>query len=41
MIQEGEFQPNELYPLIAKTAGAAGWNSPEMDDYDNYDEHKR
>jgi hypothetical protein len=32
--------PREMYPLIAKTAGEAGWNDPLMDDYDNYDEHR-
>src|SRR5262245_27605603 len=41
VIEDQEFRPAEFYPLIAKTAGAAGWNSPEMDEYDNYDEHKR
>ena len=35
-----EFDPRELYPLISKTAGDAGWNDPEMDVYDNYDEHR-
>jgi hypothetical protein len=37
----GEFQPAELYPLIAKSAAAAGWDLPDMDEYDNYDEHRR
>lgn len=41
MIADGDFQPAELYPLTAKTAAAAGWDSPEMDEYDNYDEHQR
>ena len=41
VIEDGDFQPAELYPLITKTAGAAGWDSPEMAEYDNYDEHQR
>ena len=28
----------EMYPLISKTAAAAGWADPTMDDYDRYDE---
>jgi len=32
------FSPREAYPLIAKTAAEAGWLSPDMDDYDRYDE---
>jgi hypothetical protein len=35
----GEFSPRELYPLISKTAAAAGWDDPAMNAYDNYDEH--
>jgi hypothetical protein len=37
---DGEFQPREAYPLIAKTATEAGWDDPVMDAYDNYDEHR-
>ena len=29
-----------MYPLIAKTAGEAGWSDPAMDAYDHYDEHR-
>ena len=35
-----EFSPAELYPLIAKTAAAAGWDDPAMDVYDEYDKHR-
>jgi hypothetical protein len=35
-----EFDPRELYPLMAKSAAAAGWDEPEMDDYNHYDAHK-
>lgn len=38
LLVEEEFDPREMYPLIAKTAGEAGWNDPAMDDYDRYDE---
>jgi hypothetical protein len=41
LLTEEEFNPREMYPLIAKTAGAAGWNDPEMDAYDQYDEHRK
>jgi hypothetical protein len=40
LIMEDEFEPRELHPLIAKTAGEAGWNDPIMNDYDRYDEHR-
>jgi hypothetical protein len=36
-----EHDPRRLYPLIAKTAGAAGWDDPVMDDYNDYDAHKK
>ena len=41
LFTEDDFDPREMYPLIAKTAGAAGWNNPEMDAYDHYDEHRK
>lgn len=40
VLTDEEFQPRELYPLIAKTAEEAGWDSPAMDAYDAYDEHR-
>lgn len=40
LLAEGEFNPPELYPLISKTAAAAGWDDPIMDAYDRYDEHR-
>ena len=36
-----EFDPREMYPLMSKAAGAAGWNDPIMDVYDNYDENRK
>ncbi len=41
LFEEDEFDPREFYPLIAKTAAAAGWADPMMDVYDNYDVHRR
>jgi D-alanine-D-alanine ligase-like ATP-grasp enzyme len=35
------FDPSELYPLIARSAAAAGWDDPEMDEYNDYDAHKK
>ena len=36
LFAEGEFEPREAYPLIAKTAAEAGWADPVIDAYDNY-----
>lgn len=38
LLGDESFNPRELYPLISKTAGAAGWNDPAMDAYDHYDD---
>lgn len=40
IVEDGPVAPSQMYPLIAKTAGDAGWNDPLMDAYDNYDEHR-
>ena len=40
LLAEEEFDPREMYPLIAKTAAEAGWADPIMDEYDHYDEHR-
>jgi hypothetical protein len=40
LLVEDEFNPREMYPSIAKTAGDAGRNDPSMDIYDRYDEHR-
>ena len=39
LFQHEPLEPRELYPLTAKTAAEAGWNDPQMDSYDRYDEH--
>jgi hypothetical protein len=36
-----EFDPRELYPLMARSAAAAGWDDPEMDVYNDYDAHTK
>lgn len=41
LITDEEFNPREMYPLMAKVAGAAGWDDPIMDAYDNYDENRK
>lgn len=40
LFTEEPFEPREMYPLTAKTAGDAGWNDPAMDVYDDYDAHR-
>lgn len=35
-----EFDARELYPLMARSAAAAGWDDPDLDDYNDYDAHK-
>lgn len=37
LLVDEEFSPREMYPLIAKTAGDAGWNDPAMDAYNHDD----
>ena len=42
LIAEGEgFDPRELYLLTARSAAAAGWDDPDLDDYNDYDAHKK
>jgi hypothetical protein len=33
-LAEDDFDPREMYPLIANTVGEAGWNDPTMDGCD-------
>lgn len=40
-VDDEEFDSRELYPLMAKSAAAAGWDDPEMDVYNDYDAHKK
>jgi hypothetical protein len=42
LLADGEnFDPREMYPLIARSAAAAGWDDPEMDVYNDYDAHTK
>jgi hypothetical protein len=41
LVEDEEFDPRVLYPLMAKSAAAAGWDDPEMDVYNGYDAHKK
>jgi hypothetical protein len=39
--QEGEGDDvRAFYPLIEQSFGRAGWDDPEMDDYNDYDAHR-
>ena len=38
---DGDFDPEELFGLAVEAAGRAGWDAPEMEIYDRYDEHRR
>jgi hypothetical protein len=34
------FDPAMMYPFIEQSFGRAGWDAPEMDDYNAYDENR-
>jgi hypothetical protein len=38
LYDDTEWTAGELRSLLAKSAEANGWNEPEMDEYDNYEE---
>ncbi len=38
---DGDWTPEEQLRLLAESGKRAGWLDPEMDVYDNYDEHYR
>jgi hypothetical protein len=41
LFADGEqFDPRQLYTLMAKSAAAAGWDDRDMDAYNDYDAHK-
>jgi hypothetical protein len=35
LVEDEELDPRVLYPLMAKSAAAAGWDDPEMDVYND------
>jgi len=39
-VLDGDLKPRDAYPAIDQ-AFAEGWNDPNMDDYDRYEELKR
>lgn len=38
LYDDGDWTDKELRQTLAMSAEANGWNEPEMDDYDHYDE---
>ena len=41
VFEEPEFATEDAYAAQSAAAGAAGWDDPEMDIYDKYDEIQR
>lgn len=41
LLEPGEWNIRETYPLQEHAAGGSGWNDPIMDDYDAYDLHHK
>jgi hypothetical protein len=41
LISDDTFDIRETYPLQENAAGAAGWDDPDMDDYNDYDAHRK
>lgn len=39
LVEEADLSPEEKLILLAESGRRAGWDAPEMDDYDNYDEN--
>jgi hypothetical protein len=40
LFEDEDGHPRELYPLIERSFGKAGWNDPVMDAYNEYDAHR-
>ena len=38
---DGDWTPEEQLFLLAESGKRAGWDDPEMDVYDNYDENRK
>ncbi len=38
---DSELSPDEMRHLLARLGSEAGWDDPEMDIYDNYDEERK
>jgi hypothetical protein len=41
LIEGADLTPEEKLFLLAESGRRAGWDTPEMDDYDNYDESRK
>ena len=41
LLGDDTFDIRETYPLQEKVAGAAGWDDPAMDDYNDYAAHRK
>jgi hypothetical protein len=41
LVEEEDLTPEEKLFLLAESGRRAGWDAPEMDDYDNYDESRK
>lgn len=41
LIEGEDLTPEEKLFLLAESGRRAGWDAPEMDDYDNYDESRK
>src|ERR1700687_5083891 len=41
LYDDGDWTPQEQLRLLAESGKRAGWDDPEMDVYDNYDENRK
>lgn len=41
LYEDGEWMPEEQLRLLAESGRRAGWDDPEMDVYDQYDENRK
>lgn len=41
LYDDSDWTPEEQLRLLAESGNRAGWNDPEMDVYDNYDESRK
>src|SRR5712691_9831059 len=41
LYDDGDWTPAEQLELLAESGKRAGWDDPEMDVYDNYDENRK
>jgi hypothetical protein len=41
LLGDDTFDIRETYPMQDRVAAAAGWDDPAMDDYNDYDTHRK